>query len=80
MLTVIWCQQPLLLNFGLYSHFWLGVALTLTSFFASRPCDIFGDISYEELRAVAYQDSNLGMSQQAIVSRVLLLRQTIPFL
>lgn len=33
------------------------------------PCDIYGDISYEELRAAAYEDARMGKSLQAIVER-----------
>lgn len=33
----------------------------------SRPCDISGDVSYEELRAAAYEDAKRGLNLQAIV-------------
>lgn len=33
------------------------------------PCDVIGDISYEELRAVAYDDAKHGTNLQAIVER-----------
>ncbi|XP_058113404.1 zinc finger CCCH domain-containing protein 46 isoform X2 [Magnolia sinica] len=33
------------------------------------PCDIIGDISYEELRAAAYEDARRGMSLQEIVQK-----------
>ncbi|KAI4351480.1 hypothetical protein L6164_005846 [Bauhinia variegata] len=33
------------------------------------PCDIVGDVSFEELRAAAYADSKQGMSLQSIVER-----------
>ncbi|XP_042508997.1 zinc finger CCCH domain-containing protein 46 [Macadamia integrifolia] len=33
------------------------------------PCDIVGDISYEELRAEAYKDAKQGLSLQSIVER-----------
>ncbi|CAN6444786.1 unnamed protein product [Victoria cruziana] len=33
------------------------------------PCDIAGDISYEELRAAAYEDSRKGLPLQLIVER-----------
>lgn len=33
----------------------------------SFPCDIVGDISYEELRTAAYDDAKRGLSVQAIV-------------
>ncbi|PSS36072.1 Zinc finger CCCH domain-containing protein [Actinidia chinensis var. chinensis] len=35
----------------------------------SSPCDIIGDISYEELRAAAYDDAKRGLSLQSIVER-----------
>lgn len=31
--------------------------------------DIIGDVSYEELRAVAYDDANCGLSLQAVVRK-----------
>lgn len=36
-------------------------------FLSSAPCDIVGDISYEELRAAAYEDNKKGMSLPQIV-------------
>ncbi|KAG8501895.1 hypothetical protein CXB51_004575 [Gossypium anomalum] len=33
------------------------------------PCDIVGDVSYEELRAAAYDDAKRGLSLQSIVRR-----------
>ncbi|KAK4270614.1 hypothetical protein QN277_019398 [Acacia crassicarpa] len=33
------------------------------------PCDIVGDISFEELRAAAYEDAKRGMTLQSIVER-----------
>ncbi|KAM5552611.1 zinc finger CCCH domain-containing protein 16 [Rosa sericea] len=43
----------------------------LTCYGHSRnsPCDIVGDISYEELRAVAYDDAKRGLNLQSIVER-----------
>ncbi|KAL6985061.1 hypothetical protein U1Q18_018440 [Sarracenia purpurea var. burkii] len=35
----------------------------------SSPCDISGDVSYEELRAAAYDDAKRGLSLQSIVER-----------
>ncbi|KAK6944618.1 hypothetical protein RJ641_025720, partial [Dillenia turbinata] len=35
----------------------------------SSPCDIVGDVSYEELRAAAYDDAMRGLSLQSIVER-----------
>lgn len=36
-------------------------------FVHSGPCDIVGDISYEELRALAYDEAKRGLSLQSIV-------------
>ncbi|XP_065847167.1 zinc finger CCCH domain-containing protein 16 [Euphorbia lathyris] len=33
------------------------------------PCDIVGDVSYEELRAAAYDDAKHGLSLQSIIER-----------
>ncbi|XXG70928.1 hypothetical protein AAC387_Pa07g0296 [Persea americana] len=60
------CKRQIAENLKQERPLWM---LTCYGHSENRPCDIFGDISYEELRAVAYQDSNLGMSQQAIVER-----------
>ncbi|THG07247.1 hypothetical protein TEA_023760 [Camellia sinensis var. sinensis] len=38
-------------------------------FSVSSPCDIIGDVSYEELRAAAYDDAKRGLSLQSIVER-----------
>ncbi|XVE71953.1 hypothetical protein DITRI_Ditri10aG0192200 [Diplodiscus trichospermus] len=35
----------------------------------NSPCDIVGDVSYEELRAAAYDDAKSGLSMQSIVER-----------
>ncbi|XP_023520667.1 zinc finger CCCH domain-containing protein 16 [Cucurbita pepo subsp. pepo] len=35
----------------------------------SQPCDIVGDVSYEELRAIAYDEAKRGISLQSIVER-----------
>ncbi|THF94765.1 hypothetical protein TEA_007153 [Camellia sinensis var. sinensis] len=35
----------------------------------SSPCDIIGDVSYEELRAAAYDDAKRGLSLQSTVER-----------
>ncbi|XP_074276377.1 zinc finger CCCH domain-containing protein 46 isoform X2 [Silene latifolia] len=43
--------------------------LTCYGHFKQLPCDITGDISYEELRAEAYTDAKRGLSIQAIVER-----------
>lgn len=39
------------------------------SLICSGPCDIAGDISYEELRALAYDDAKHGKSLQFIVGQ-----------
>ncbi|KAH9614614.1 hypothetical protein KSS87_003471 [Heliosperma pusillum] len=43
--------------------------LTCYGHYKHLPCDITGDISYEELRAEAYNDAKRGLSIQAIVER-----------
>ncbi|GMH10714.1 hypothetical protein Nepgr_012555 [Nepenthes gracilis] len=43
--------------------------LTCYSHYKYFPCDIAGDISYEELRAAAYDDAKRGLSLQSIVER-----------
>ncbi|KAL5555244.1 hypothetical protein UlMin_037480 [Ulmus minor] len=43
--------------------------LTCYGHWKHRPCDIVGDISYEELRAAAYDDAKRGLSLQSIVER-----------
>lgn len=40
-------------------------------FLCSTPCDIVGDISYEELRAAAYEDAKKGMNLQSIVRNLI---------
>ncbi|KAF8051976.1 hypothetical protein N665_1634s0014 [Sinapis alba] len=43
--------------------------LTCYSHWKHLPCDISGDISYEELRAMAYEESKRGIPLQSIVER-----------
>ncbi|KAJ0985219.1 hypothetical protein J5N97_003575 [Dioscorea zingiberensis] len=43
--------------------------LTCYSHCKYGPCDISGDVSYEELRAAAYEDAKRGLSLQSIVDR-----------
>jgi len=45
------------------------VALVWNSSVCSLPCEIVGDISCEELRAVAYDDARRGLSFQSIVRK-----------
>ncbi|XWS52347.1 hypothetical protein CRYUN_Cryun11dG0060100 [Craigia yunnanensis] len=42
---------------------------TCYSHWKNSPCDIIGDVSYEELRAAAYDDAKRGLSLQSIVER-----------
>ncbi|KAK1317712.1 Zinc finger CCCH domain-containing protein 46 [Acorus calamus] len=43
--------------------------LTCYGHWKCLPCDIVGDISYEELRAAAYEDARRGLPLQSIVER-----------
>ncbi|KAH1038005.1 hypothetical protein J1N35_039748 [Gossypium stocksii] len=43
--------------------------LTCYSHWKYSPCDIVGDVSYEELRAAAYDDAKRGLSLQSIIER-----------
>ncbi|KAL1814097.1 hypothetical protein ACET3Z_024162 [Daucus carota] len=43
--------------------------LTCYGHVKNGPCDILGDISYEELRALAYEDAKSGLSVQSIVDK-----------
>lgn len=43
--------------------------LTCYGHLKSGPCDIIGDVSYEELRAAAYDDYKCGLSLQSIVEK-----------
>ncbi|XP_030496590.2 zinc finger CCCH domain-containing protein 16 isoform X2 [Cannabis sativa] len=43
--------------------------LTCYGHWKNAPCDIVGDISYEELRMAAYDDAKRGLSLQTIVDR-----------
>ncbi|KAK2646579.1 hypothetical protein Ddye_021774 [Dipteronia dyeriana] len=43
--------------------------LTCYTHWKNAPCDIIGDVSYEELRAAAYDDAKRGLSLQSIVER-----------
>lgn len=48
---------PLFITFLIFSIF----------FVSSFPCDVTGDISYEELRAMAYEEAKRGITLQSIV-------------
>ncbi|KAJ0255854.1 Zinc finger CCCH domain-containing protein 16 [Hirschfeldia incana] len=43
--------------------------LTCYAHYKHLPCDVSGDISYEELRAMAYEESKRGIPLQSIVER-----------
>lgn len=43
------------------------MSLLAHAFLLSGPCDIVGDLSYEELRAAAYDDAKRGLNLQSIV-------------
>ncbi|ONK68080.1 uncharacterized protein A4U43_C05F7210 [Asparagus officinalis] len=43
--------------------------LTCYGHWKNRACDIVGDVSYEELRAAAYEDAKKGLPLQAIIDR-----------
>lgn len=48
-------------------------------FVCSGPCDIIGDVSYEELRAAAYEDAKRGLSLQSIVRKYGWLLESLSF-
>ncbi|KAI4302806.1 hypothetical protein MLD38_038509 [Melastoma candidum] len=60
------CKQIMLQDFENERPLW---KLTCYGHWKYAPCDIRGDISYEELRAAAYDDAGHGMSLQSIVER-----------
>ncbi|XP_021715837.1 zinc finger CCCH domain-containing protein 16-like [Chenopodium quinoa] len=60
------CKRQIAEDFQNESPLW---KLTCYGHFKYFPCDITGDISYEELRAVAYDDAKRGTSLQSIVER-----------
>lgn len=47
--------------------------MTKIFFICSGPCDIVGDTSYDELRALAYDDAKHGKSLPSIVGEFALL-------
>lgn len=60
------CRRQIAEDFELERPLW---KLTCYGHFKNAPCDIFGDISYEELRAAAYDDAQRGLSFQSIIDR-----------
>ncbi|XP_012084301.1 zinc finger CCCH domain-containing protein 16 isoform X2 [Jatropha curcas] len=60
------CKREIIEDFEHEKPLW---KLTCYGHSKKGPCDIFGDVSYEELRAVAYDDAKRGLSLQSIVER-----------
>lgn len=60
------CKRQILEDFENERPLW---KLTCYGHSKYGPCDIVGDISYEELQAMAYDDAKRGLSLQSIVER-----------
>ncbi|BAT91217.1 zinc finger CCCH domain-containing protein 46 isoform X1 [Vigna umbellata] len=60
------CKRQIAEDFEKEKPIWI---LTCYSHCKGAPCDIVGDISFEELRASAYEDAKRGMSLQSIVEK-----------
>ncbi|XP_028758536.1 zinc finger CCCH domain-containing protein 46 isoform X3 [Neltuma alba] len=60
------CKRQIVEDFEQEKPLW---KLTCYGHSKGAPCDIVGDISYEELRAAAYEDAKRGMTLQSIVER-----------
>ncbi|KDO59307.1 hypothetical protein CISIN_1g041494mg [Citrus sinensis] len=60
------CKRIIAEDFELERPLW---KLTCYGHWKNAPCDIVGDISYEELRAAAYDDAKCGSSLHSIVER-----------
>ncbi|KAA8522650.1 hypothetical protein F0562_009188 [Nyssa sinensis] len=60
------CKRQIIEDFEHERPLW---KLTCYSHCKKHPCDIIGDISYDELRAAAYDDAKRGLSLQSIVER-----------
>ncbi|TKY67883.1 Zinc finger CCCH domain-containing protein 46 [Spatholobus suberectus] len=60
------CKRQIAEDFEQEKPLWI---LTCYSHCKGAPCDIVGDISYEELRASAYEDAKRGTSLQSIVEK-----------
>ncbi|XVF47863.1 hypothetical protein PTKIN_Ptkin03bG0144500 [Pterospermum kingtungense] len=60
------CERIIVEDFAHERPLW---KLTCYSHWRNCPCDISGDVSYEELRAAAYDDAKRGLSMQSIVER-----------
>lgn len=60
------CKRIIAKDFEQEKPLW---KLTCYSHSKDLPCDITGDVSYEELRAVAYDEAKRGVNLQSIVER-----------
>ncbi|KAL9263610.1 Zinc finger CCCH domain-containing protein [Drosera capensis] len=60
------CKRVIAKDFEQEKPLW---KLTCYSHSKYLPCDITGDVSYEELRAVAYDEAKRGVNLQSIVER-----------
>lgn len=60
------CKRQIAEDLGQEKPLWI---LTCYAHCKGAPCDIVGDISYEELRASAYEDAKNGMSLPSIVEK-----------
>ncbi|KAL5054978.1 hypothetical protein RYX36_035660 [Vicia faba] len=60
------CKRQIADDFEQEKPLWI---LTCYGHCKGAPCDIIGDISYEELRASAYEDAKKGMSLPLIVEK-----------
>ncbi|KAH0711197.1 hypothetical protein KY290_011477 [Solanum tuberosum] len=60
------CRRQIVEDFNNEKPLWL---LTCYGHRKNGPCDIIGDVSYEELRAAAYDDAKRGQSLMSIVER-----------
>ncbi|CAH9101870.1 unnamed protein product [Cuscuta europaea] len=60
------CKRQIIEDFQNEKPLWI---LTSYGHLKSGPCDVAGDISYEELRLAAYEDARRGANLQSIVER-----------
>ncbi|KAB1204831.1 Zinc finger CCCH domain-containing protein 16 [Morella rubra] len=60
------CRRQIVEDFECERPLW---KLTCYSHSKDAPCDIVGDVSYEELRTAAYDDARRGLSFQSIIER-----------
>ncbi|PKA51440.1 Zinc finger CCCH domain-containing protein 46 [Apostasia shenzhenica] len=60
------CKRQIVEDFKNEAPLW---KLTCYGHWKYLPCDIVGDVSYEELREAAYEDAKRGLALQSIVER-----------